>query len=62
MGASEHQHTNDSRAITGHRRRHQEQDMKLGELFVLLWSVCFLLVIFLAPFVLLGIIFNYLFL
>ena len=35
--------------------------MKLGEIFVLLWSLCFLAVIFLAPFVALALILRFIF-
>jgi hypothetical protein len=35
--------------------------MKLGDIFVLCWSLCFLAVIFLAPFVALALILKFLF-
>jgi hypothetical protein len=35
--------------------------VKLGDIFVLCWSLCFLAVIFLAPFVALALILKFLF-
>lgn len=35
--------------------------MKIGEIFVMLWSLCFLAVIFLAPFVALALILKFIF-
>ncbi len=35
--------------------------MKIGDIFVLCWSLCFLAVIFLAPFVALALILKFLF-
>ena len=35
--------------------------MKVGDIFVLLWSMCFLAVIFLAPFVVLALSLKFIF-
>lgn len=35
--------------------------MKLGDIFVLVWSLCFLAVLFLAPFVALALILKFIF-